>query len=127
MEESRNADYQRTILRLKVEKFIYCNLFMDYCPEIKGNVYIYGAGKIGKLLLRCFEQTPIAFIDAKENLGDIRGVPVFCVNNILEKQFTGDNTVIVTPIWAYEEICNKLLGINARLNIVSLEKILEKM
>lgn len=127
MDENTIIEYQRTIMRLKLEKFISYNLFMDYNPDIRGDVIIYGAGQIGKLLFRCFDRRPIAFIDAKQGLSDICGVPIYCVDTCTDRQITNDCTVIVTPIWAYESISQKVMQINSLANIISLEKLVEKL
>jgi hypothetical protein len=127
MDEKKQIDLQRTVLRLKLEKFILYNLSMDYCPEIHGNIYIYGAGMIGKLLLRSFEHAPAAFIDSKEGLNDINGIKTLCMGQISTNQFEHDDTVIVSPVWDFDVISEKLLSINGTLNVVSLEKILEKI
>lgn len=113
-------------MRLKLEKYLAFDLKMDYCPEIIGNAIIYGAGNNGKLLLRCFDKTPVAFIDAKHGLQDICGIPVINIEecrNILNEK----STVIVTPIWAFDEIKADLLKLEPKVNVISLEKLVEKL
>lgn len=127
MTENRLIEMQRTILRLKIEKFILFNLWIDYFPEVSGNVYIYGAGMLGKLLLRCFQNKPTAFIDTKEGLKDINGVQTLCVDTISAVQFYCGDSVIVTPVWDFDEISRKLLNICPYINIISLDNILEKI
>ena len=101
---------------------------MDYYPELKDkdNVIIYGAGHIGKLLLRCFDCKPIAFIDAKKGLNDICGVPVFHLDDC--EYVLNDNTVvIVTPVWDFNEIKTNLLKYRSSVTVISLEKLVEKL
>ena len=69
-------DLLRELMRLKLEKFIYLNLVMDYSPYIDGHIAIYGAGMLGKLLYRSFDSKPVAFIDKKEGLDRICDTPV---------------------------------------------------
>lgn len=127
MEEQKIIDYQRTILRLKLEKFIFLNLLMDYCPDVKGNVSIYGAGQLGKLVYRCFENKPISFLDSKSGLQDICETPVLCMKECTKEELRQCDTVIVTPIWAYDEICRDIKQICPSINVISLERLVEKL
>lgn len=125
--DNKLIELQRTILRLKLEKFILLNLWVDYFPEIKEDVYIYGAGKVGKLLSRCFKNKPKAFIDVKDGLSDINGIPTICLSKCQPSQFKEGDTVIVTPVWAFDEIKDSLLNISPDINILSLEKLMERI
>lgn len=127
MEKKQLMEFQRTQLRLKLEKFIMLGLWLDYCPEIYGKTYIYGAGILGKLVLRCFKNKPKSFIDVKNGLDDINGVPVLCLKNCKSPQFDSDDTIIVTPVWEFDEIKRNLLNIKYDINIVSLEKLMERI
>ena len=119
-------DHLRTIMRLKLEKFLAFDLKMDYCPEISGHAVIYGAGIVGKLLLRCFDNPPVAFIDAKYGLNDVCGIPVYNIEEC-EDILNENTTVIVTPVWAFDEIKSSLLQYNSKVTVISLEKLVEKL
>lgn len=121
------VDYCRTIMRLKLEKFLAYNLKMDYCPEVDGEVVIYGAGELGKLAALCFEKKPSFFIDVKKGLNDIGGIPVYCLKECSKELLNGIGTVIITPIWSYEEICREIIKLNSETNVISLEKLVEKL
>ena len=41
--KENSIELQRIVLRLKIEKYILLDLWLDYSPEIRGDVYIYGA------------------------------------------------------------------------------------
>lgn len=125
--ETRLIDYQRTILRLKLEKMIFLNLFIDYFPEVFGNVVIYGAGVVGKMLLRCCKTPPVAFIDAKQDIKDICGIKVYHIDDDLSDLLKEVNTIIVTPIWAYGDIKVQMASYAPNVNIVSLDKLVEKL
>ena len=127
MEEQKIIDCQRTIMRLKLEKFIFLNLLMDYCSDVKGNVSIYGAGQLGKLVYRCFENKPISFLDSKSGLQDICETPVWRMKECTKEELGQCDTVIVTPIWAYDEICRDIKQICPSINVISLERLVEKL
>ena len=125
--KDNSIELQRIVLRLKIEKYILLDLWLDYSPEIRGDVYIYGAGVVGKLLSRCFKNRPKAFIDKKKELHDINGVPVICLDECQATLFRKGDTIIVTPIWAFDEIKEKLLNICPDVNVLSIEKLMEDM
>lgn len=127
--ENRSIDDIRTILRLKLEKFLFWDLRMDYLTQIKGEVVIYGAGTIGKVLYKCFDNKPKAFWDANPNLSFVCGLPVYCIEEGVEllADLESDITVIVTPIWAFEEIEKKIKMFDANINVISLEGLLNKL
>lgn len=127
MVDKKLVDYQRTIIRLKLEKFILYNLYMDYFPELKGDVIIYGAGELGKLLLRCFESLPKLFIDVKDNIVDICDIPVLPLKQCTREQIRDDDIVIITPVWAYDLIFQNIKDINPRTRVISLERLVEKL
>lgn len=120
-------DLLRELMRLKLEKFIYLNLVMDYSPYIHGNIAIYGAGMLGKLLYRSFDSKPVAFIDKKEALDRICDTPVYSLHHCSKEIMDKIDVVIVTPIWAFDEIEKNIKGICERVNVLSLAKLVEKL
>lgn len=117
----------RTILRLKLEKFLLYGLVMDHCPQLGENVIIYGAGEIGKLLFRCFDRKPVCFIDRKEGMYDICGVPVYGLEAGTFEKISGDCTVIVTPVWDCDAIRGEIEQFKPDITVISLEKLVEKL
>ena len=127
--ENRSIDDIRTILRLKLEKFISWDLRMDYLSQIKGEVIIYGAGAIGKELYKCFDNKPRAFWDANPNLSFVYGLPVYRIEEGAKflADIENDITVIVTPVWAFDEIRNNINALIGNVNVISLEGLVEKL
>lgn len=125
MHDQQLKDYERTILRLKLEKFIYMDMLMDYHPNVNKNVVIYGAGEVGKLLSRCFERQPKAFIDVKEGIRHVYQIPVYHFRDIPNCLFDNECTVIVTPVWDFELIEKNIRKINAEVRIISVDRLLE--
>lgn len=127
--DNRRVDDIRTILRLKLEKFIAWELRMDYVSEVKGDVVIYGAGVIGKELFKCFDNKPKAFWDANPNLSCVCGIPVYNMEEgaKLLSDLEHGVTVIVTPVWAFEEIKNSIKTLNNNINVISLEGLVDKL
>ena len=127
MSENKEADFLREIMRLKLEKFIFLDLNMEFSPCIKGSVAIYGAGILGKLLFRSFEEKPVAFIDQKQGLNDICGIPVYGIDDCSKELLNQIDTIVITPIWAAEEIEKNIKKICDTVNIVSLERLVGKL
>lgn len=126
--DTKCIDLRRELLRLKLEKFIMLGLRMDDIPNIRGQVVIYGAGTVGKLLLRCFEKKPDVFWDKRLCGQEICSIPVYSVQEGVDRLSKNkDTTIIVTPVWDFEKICNEVEGDNPFVTVISLEELLEKL
>ena len=125
MHEQQIIDLKRTVLRLKLEKFMFLDMQMDYDPLIQSDVYIYGAGELGKLLFRCFDTKPKGFIDKKKGLKNICQVPVYCIDELSEVELSEGCTVIVTPVWAIDSIENAIYKYNTKVKVVNLEDLVK--
>lgn len=119
--------FMRKILELKLEKFLFFNLLMDFHPLIKGDVVVYGAGKLGRLLFKTFKHSPVAFIDIDKTKQYMLGKPVFHLDGDGLGSFLEGKTVVVTPVWEFDIIAENIKCINDNINVVSLESLLEKL
>ncbi len=123
-------DQIRNDLFIKVMKYIEYGLELKDDPSIQENIIIYGAGKIGKLLAECTKSKDVIFLDRAEELHSINGYKVFRVEDkalkdqIIDQEKT---TVIVTPIWDYESIKEKISEIFPNIGIISLEEVMDKI
>ena len=124
-DEAKN--YIREILRLKLEKFIFLDMTVDDIPEVSGNIVIYGAGMIGKLLYRCFDTKPIAFWDESLDKKELLSVSVYTISEGVKQLSEESVTVIVTPVWDYEMINNQIKAIKPSIKVVSLMNLLERL
>lgn len=116
----------RNELQMKLMKFHHCRLIIEECPLVVGDVYIYGAGKLGRAMLSCMKNEPEGFIDGNPMLKNCMGIDVYHLGTeeMKNKLNDGNNkTVIITPIWDYDIISEELLHEFPRLNIVSLKKV----
>lgn len=116
---------KREILRLKLDKFINLGLIMDYHPEIDSEVYIYGAGVIGKKLFSCFEKPPKGFIDKNETISKVCGINVFRYDQIHD--INANDIIIVTPTWEYEIIRDMLLKEYKQIKVINLEELVKEL
>lgn len=116
----------RDELLRKLMKFQHCRLLIEECPDINGQIYIYGAGKLGKAILPCMKYEPKGFIDGNHMLNNCFGFKVYHLGTeeIKEELADGtDKTVIVTPVWDIDVITENLLLNFPELNVVSLKKV----
>ena len=120
-------DSKRNELLLKAERFRRYQLLIDDSPCIAGNVYIYGAGKLGRSLVRCSGHVS-GFIDENTSITSCAGLPVFRKNSDeLKKKLFDRSTVIVTPVWDFDVIKDELFNLYPNINIVSAVDILESV
>lgn len=119
-------DLIRTVLSLKLDIFLLYGLIADCFPELRENVVIYGAGILGKQLYRAFEKKPCAFIDGKV-VGEIGETAVYKFEDLPDEIMTSNTTVIVTPIWDYEDIFIRIKEKYGDVNVISLEEIIDKL
>ena len=89
------------------------------------NVYIYGAGSIGKLLFRELGNysniNVIAFV-SKDGDGECEGIPVHNVKYIQE--IDKDSIIVITPMEYYNEICHDIKNINGNCRLISVIDVL---
>ena len=117
---------QRNNMLLKLEKFCQCNLWIEDCPQIEGDIYIYGAGKAGRSLVRCTKKIS-GFIDSNVNLTSCEGIRVYQpytseLNKMIED---GERvTVIITPVWDYDVLSEKLKDNYPLIRTVSLDELM---
>lgn len=116
----------RDELLRKLMKFQHCRLLIEECPDIIGQIYIYGAGKLGKAILPCMKYEPKGFIDGNHMLNNCLGFKVYHLGTeeISDELADGtDKTVIITPVWDIDVISENLILNFPNLNIVSLKKV----
>lgn len=124
IDNNRDVDLMREVLRLKMEKFIAWGLKMDYHPQIHGDTVVYGAGVLGKLLIRSFDTKPIAFWDSNVKKTDICGIKITNMEDGIRSISYYPITVIITPVWDYESIKSEINEGNSNIRVVSLEDLL---
>ncbi len=121
-------DIIRNGLFFKLLKFQSFELSIEDIPSIKENVIIYGAGKIGLLLLQILKKDPICFIDASEDLHNCQGIEVFRLDDrILKRKIYKEEqiSIIVTPVWDFMEITEKIRELYPSIHIISVEDIVK--
>ena len=122
-------ELKRNELLSKVKKYAMLQCRLEKDPLIKGDIVIYGAGKIGRALLDCFDGEPLCFLDRSDKLNNVCGYAVYQLECIEFKKLYREKriTVLITPVWDYWEIREQLEGRYPELNIVSLDKVVEKI
>lgn len=118
-------ELKRNELLLKIERFILYRLWIDENPNISGSIYIYGAGKLGRRLVRCTHHIS-GFVDKNTNMNSCEGIPVYHpgTDEIRERlKEERDATLIVTPVWDYGQIEEAFQGEFSGINVVSLNDI----
>lgn len=110
---------QRHQLLLKILK-------TDYeAMQLPDKIIIYGAGDNGKTFYEMIKNkcNVVCFIDSAPKSNDYKGVPIV---NIQEYNFEEEILIVVTPIYAQDEIreCIKRICGNDKVRMVSLEEML---
>lgn len=88
------------------------------------NVAIYGLGEMGSRLYEELKDSNInigAFIDS--NAGDMyygEEIDIIDIDQVADKAF---DVIVITPIYAYDEIESKLINAGVECEIVSLEDV----
>lgn len=114
-------------LLIKAERFRRYQLLIEDSPYICGEIYIYGAGKLGRSLSRC-SQRVVGFIDGNASISSCAGLPAYNPKSeALREKLTKDTTVIVTPVWDLDLIKDDLSSMYPDINIVSAADILESI
>ncbi len=90
-------------------------------------LFIYGAGNHGKLLMNILITMPDievkGFIEGKASMTECNGRKVYNIPD-LSKQLLEDATIIVTPIFAYDEIKTQLMHYTEQKYIIGLDQII---
>ena len=117
-------EVKRNELLLKAERFRRYQLLIEDSPYVYGDIYIYGAGKLGRSLSRCSRKV-FGFIDGNACVSNCAGLPVYSPkSDELRQKFTKEVTVIVTPIWDMDIIKDEFNREYPDINIVSATDIL---
>lgn len=118
-------EVKRNDLLVKTERFISYRLWLDDDPNVYGDVFIYGAGKLGRSLLKCTRSVE-GFIDGNINLNTCEGVKVYHLGTEEIKKCIDSGkevTVIITPVWDYDILQDKLQKEFPEINIISAESL----
>jgi FkbM family methyltransferase len=106
-------------------KIFETSYFDDKIPNLNKNFILFGAGGLGRKILRglkTFGIEPIAFSDNNEASWDtfIDGIPVYSPNNIVNK--FGNNIPVIVSIWGANNSTN-FLRIEEQLKALGCNKI----
>ena len=116
-------------IRMNIFKFMALNI--DDVPDIKDNILIYGAGKLGQMLFDCSGDSSVCgFIDRAGVKSMCCGVPVFMPDEEKLKKVVGDGSdysLIVTPVWDYLMIKENMISKFPKLDVVSLSDIVNEV
>lgn len=129
----RNLDNEikRTELLGKLTKFQMLGCSLDFDTDMKGKIFIYGAGKIGKLACDSLSDKLLGFIDEFAEFESCKGYPVFRLESAELKELierTDEVTVLVTVPWDIEKISTAIETSYPKItSIVSIEKAVEKI
>jgi len=118
-------EIKRNELLVKAERYVQYHLWIDDDPGVHGEIFIYGAGKIGRCLTKCTHDIE-GFIDGNANLSSCKGIKVYHLgtDEIRKVLKSGKGaTVIVTPVWDYESIEEKLKWEFPEISIVSVKEL----
>lgn len=130
IQRSFHTELIRNDLIIKLLKYQFYGLSVEDDPEIKGDVIVYGAGKLGRQLLPCIRKKLICFIDKSERIESCEGLPVYRLDSRELKEIIKSKkviTIIVTPVWEFYNIKEYILDCYPDVNVVSLEKVVEKI
>ncbi|EOS80737.1 hypothetical protein C817_01344 [Dorea sp. 5-2] len=122
-------EIKRNELLTKIKKYTDLHCKVEYDPIIEGEIVIYGAGKVGRALIDCIDKGLQCFLDQSDKIKSVSGYPVFRPDSPEFKKMNDEIrfTVLVTPIWDYWEIREELVNVYPQLNVVSVEKLVEKI
>lgn len=123
-------EIKRNELLSKLRKYAVFECCVEHDLLIKGRrIVIYGAGKLGRALLDCMKGEPLCFLDQKDGLQNVCGYPVYRPKSREFQTLYNKHrlSVIVTPVWDYWEIREQLTKNSHELNVISLEKVVEKL
>lgn len=123
------TEIKRNELLVKIKKYSMLQCKVDYDPVIEGRIVIYGAGKLGRALVNCMNEGLLCFLDQSDKINSVSGYPVYQPDSPDFRKLNDENrlTVLVTPVWDYWEIREQLINSYPQLNIVSVEKVVEKI
>ena len=117
-------EIKRNDLLLKAERFRRYQLLIEDSPNVYGDIYIYGAGKLGRSLARCSRRV-CGFIDENISGTSCVGLPIYSADNKqLREMLSKEITVVVTPVWDIDLIKDNLKSMCPNINIVSATEIL---
>jgi hypothetical protein len=123
-----HKEIKRNELLLKVERYGSMGLWIDEDPCVKGEIFIYGAGKLGRNLISCVKNVNNVkgYIDGNPSIKSCLGIPVWHLadsemSKLLSKKDTA--TVIVTPVWDFENIKENLQKVFCNVNVISLKEV----
>lgn len=123
-------EVQRNELLLRLERYARNNLWIDDDPAVYGDIYIYGAGKLGRKIISLVRNDISGFIDGNINISNCEGYPVFHLNTVeLDNAFGigKDCSVIVTPVWDIDEIQDVLKRKYPEINVLSLKELIGEL
>ena len=122
-------EIERSDLMLKVAKVEAAGAFIDnYLIESK-SIFIYGAGKLGKSLLKCFKKVD-GFFDKAKSITNCEGIHVYQPYSDEVRLEIGDGsgiTVVVTPVWDFYDIKEELVCEYRNIHSVSAKELVEQM
>ena len=122
-------EMKRNDLLIKTERFISYRLWLDDDPNVVGEIFIYGAGKLGRSLLKCARNVQ-GFIDGNRNLNTCEGVKVYhpATEELRQRIDLGKKvTVIVTPVWDFDLLQERLKKEFLEINVISVESLVGKV
>ncbi len=92
----------------------------------QGNTYLYGKGEVGMRIAFTCENCFEGFLDASPKTRMFHDYPVYASDQWNQRLKEGD-TVIVTIMYDFNAIESSLLKVQPKLNIVSINQILEEI
>jgi hypothetical protein len=125
-----NIEVRRNSLYLRMLKYQMYGCVLEDEPFIKGKVIIYGAGKVGRVLADCSNKNVVAcFLESTDRLQKVDGIPVYRIGSdeikgIMEDS---DTTIIVTPVWDFEDVYQGIYNAYPNASVISVEKVVEKL
>lgn len=130
LKKNHYTEIKRNSIYVRLLKYQMYGCLLDDEPFLSGKVVIYGAGKIGRLAAECSLSKVICFVDGSDKLTNAVGLPVFKIDSDKLKKMTneaGEVTFAVTPVWDFEEIHQSIKLRFPDANVVSIEKVVEKL
>lgn len=132
--EKISQDFIRELKRNEQLKKLRCykdfGLALDNEPELRNQVGIYGAGKVGKAVASCFLNKYFFFIDEYRKEESCCGHPIYKMSSSALGYMRGggkDLTVIVTPVWDLKKITDLCLNQFPEANVISVDELVRNL
>lgn len=129
-DEQRNCEqgFRLPIYKRRYELLLEIHRTKFDMAKIPSKFAIYGAGNVGKVFYDCLpqKQNVVCFFDKYSIENDYNGIPILSLAELDTSFVCEGGTIVVTPVYDYEAVCDEVRHICPKATIVSLNAFLDE-